>query len=670
MMLVTFATGVAFAIGHHFFYQSLDGTQVDNATFDQQINTAVGTAFTFLVRSFLTVAVGVAFVQVLWRRLKSKHITVSRIDSMTQLLTSLFDLLNLKTLWQHPLLAFLAIISWTLPIAAVIPPASLSVRNPINSRLEYTTKDLPLPDFTKSTFAKIDFTMSFGLTQLFCFRGSSDELAQLALGTAVQGEITSKKAPAPNSSYSLQFYGPSIRCEQTPTAMLRGFDAVFGCDFAADSSTNYTESCIAQYRYLAWTPTDIARIPFQSMIGDTYDLDFRHVSGGGCAQLATAGGLANYTGEPTTIYIATSNFGSHLSWSLLNCSLYNASYTTKIDYEEGIETISTKTRALNNLPFLGAEEPQHPIQVANPPVPEATKVRMNYQAVMDTFGKILVGGIYDIMAMYEPGTIIYSTSILSTNLRNCAELGGNDSTVSLARAAEQLFENITLSLFSKSDYVSTNGSSFKPTNVTLFTYPNIYVYSWGRLALAYGLAIFFTALAVLLGGLALLASNESYNYTFSTIMRVTRQKIIDNIIRQEDTNGEDPLPKHIAKTCIIAGRQQGNNQEDQSMAESHDGPRLSMQETQPTTHGDLHGDDDIAHGREGQSSEGSGQPMSTGVELSPGNDSQPRHARDSETHSSVSEVSSRNEHEDWRSAPQLSRQPSEVSRQDEREERY
>ena len=65
-MLATFAIGVAFAIGHHFFYQSLDGTPLDSATFDQQINTAVGTAFAFLVCSFLSVAIGVAFVQVLW----------------------------------------------------------------------------------------------------------------------------------------------------------------------------------------------------------------------------------------------------------------------------------------------------------------------------------------------------------------------------------------------------------------------------------------------------------------------------------------------------------------------------------------------------------------------------------------------------------------------------
>ena len=41
---------------------------------------------------------------------------------------------------------------------------------------------------------------------------------------------------------------------------------------------------------------------------------------------------------------------------------------------------------------------------------------------------------------------------------------------------------------------------------------------WSRLALAYGLAVLFAAIAVVLGGLALLASGESYLLQRTTVL--------------------------------------------------------------------------------------------------------------------------------------------------------
>ena len=589
-MLAAFAFGVAFAIGHHFFYQSLDGTSLDNAPFDQQINIAVGTAFAFLVRSFLSVAIGVAFVQVLWRRLLVKRITVSRVDSMTQLLTSLFDLFNLVTLWQHPLLATLALIAWTLPIAAVFPPASLSVTNSIGPHLEYATQKLARMDITKRTFASIEeikMTSPYGgvptnFTQ--CFGGSSDGMSRLALGTALSGVIPSRQAPAPNSSYTSQFFGPSLRCRATSPAVLSAFEIVFsGCN--KGDMVKYG-GCGFRYHYLAWTPVPDVRVPFTFESAQyNYGLDFNHAGGihndgWTCANLGTSGG---YRSEPSMIYIGTfSDETINPGWSLLNCSLYNASYTTNVTYQEGSEVISSSTHILDSLPYLDTG-PKTSFQ-QDAVLPEGDLLIMNYQAVMDAFGRIMVGGIWDVIASNAPPTQITATSVLTTNLNKFVPgYGSSDkSTESFARAAEELFENITLSLFSRADYLSENTTNFTPTNVTLITYPNIYAYSWRRLALAYGLAVLFAAVAISIGGSALLAANESYQHTFSTIMRATRQKAIDAMIKSEDTGGQDPLPKHIAKAEITAGPDAEHNEEEHDVAGPHQS-RQSMQEVRHPT---------------------------------------------------------------------------------------
>ena len=60
-------------IWHHIFYRNLEHTAASNETlFDfevsqQQINIAVSTAFAFLAKARMVIAISIAFVQVFWR---------------------------------------------------------------------------------------------------------------------------------------------------------------------------------------------------------------------------------------------------------------------------------------------------------------------------------------------------------------------------------------------------------------------------------------------------------------------------------------------------------------------------------------------------------------------------------------------------------------------------
>ena len=131
-IIVTFIFGLVCAIGYHLFCSSLDGklVGVDNGLSNQQTNIAIGTAFAFLLRASLSVSVGVSYWQVFWRKVlyKGKALPVAHLDSLAGSLASIFDLLNLRVLLAYRSLALLAVLSWLVPFAALLPPATLTVK--------------------------------------------------------------------------------------------------------------------------------------------------------------------------------------------------------------------------------------------------------------------------------------------------------------------------------------------------------------------------------------------------------------------------------------------------------------------------------------------------------------------------------------------------------------
>ena len=88
-------------------------------------------------------------------------------------------------------------------------------------------------------------------------------------------------------------------------------------------------------------------------------------------------------------------------------------------------------------------------------------------------------------------------------------------------------------------------------NVTTTSVHNIYVYSWYKLWLAYGIAILLTAVAVAQGLLAIFSSGASYSNNFSTVMRSTwsAKLIVDASEVGDDCR--DPLPDYLAKATLL-----------------------------------------------------------------------------------------------------------------------
>jgi hypothetical protein len=90
------------------------------------------------------------------------------------------------------------------------------------------------------------------------------------------------------------------------------------------------------------------------------------------------------------------------------------------------------------------------------------------------------------------------------------------------------------------------------TSITLHYPQNVYLYSQKYLLLAYGIAILFTLLSIIIGFFSLFANGASFSNSFSTVLRVTRDPKFLEIMNLAETSGTDPLPKHLAKTMVYA----------------------------------------------------------------------------------------------------------------------
>ena len=111
MMSMSFILGSGLAVGHHFFYAHWDGKDI-TTTISQAWITRIGTAFAFLVKVFLAVATGIAYIQQLWSSLRSQPMKVKRLNSAFSVLGDVTRLFDAGLWFRNPLLLLPALITW------------------------------------------------------------------------------------------------------------------------------------------------------------------------------------------------------------------------------------------------------------------------------------------------------------------------------------------------------------------------------------------------------------------------------------------------------------------------------------------------------------------------------------------------------------------------------
>jgi hypothetical protein len=119
-MLGLLVSGVGLALGHYFYYESLDGTIVipPKSRYDlddQEWHARFGTALAFWVKTCFAAAVAIAYKQSAWLSMRSKAHSISGLDSMFSGTTDILAYFSLDFMLHAKVAALIAGVTWYVP---------------------------------------------------------------------------------------------------------------------------------------------------------------------------------------------------------------------------------------------------------------------------------------------------------------------------------------------------------------------------------------------------------------------------------------------------------------------------------------------------------------------------------------------------------------------------
>lgn len=453
------------------------------------------------------------------------------------------------------------------------------------------------------------------------YNGPDQSVQKIAQAVSSSGSILPVSPPRSNTSWQLEFTGPYLKCNDINATLKHEIQQNILLPYRNGSY------CQNYYNYLSWTATPglspgaqnratnpfansplpfATKKPFNMHTGTLGPLDYAGFE----ADLSTN------ASQVATIYFAVMpNFGaltlgecplgslstSHQDLSsnfenstFLQCELHATTYRSIFNYTDNHQDISTSFPTLEQATpvdtlagffFNKGEKGCTTINTSNKTcaIDPGTLSRLSYQAIMDAFGRVLVGSVHN-GDTNDQSTFVVSTSILSTALPSTSELAflskdtgwsnagdgifQNSSVVAdslysstgsttpvrpLKESLEELFQNITISMFSSPALQPSESSPFAPppVNVTFHDYTPTYVYAVKTLWLAYGIAIFVALIGVVVGICCIMSNGASFSNEFSTILRTSRAASVNVNIEQEDADGKDPLPKYIDEAHVV-----------------------------------------------------------------------------------------------------------------------
>ncbi|KAL3494392.1 hypothetical protein BJX62DRAFT_247638 [Aspergillus germanicus] len=512
-MMIGFAIcGALLALGHHLYYNSLDNTVV-TSTNQQTWAIRIGTGFAFLVKTSLISAVGVAAVQEIWAVLRKKFMKLRGIDAMFAVLTSPLAFLVLD-LWVYAkVLTVMAIVSWVIPLTAVITPATLSVRLLQTSNL--TDTRVPTLNFADSSFWRPWVTDGLKGEIL---TPAPAILRQLTT-TASSMEVPPFSPPFPNSSYTLEFWGPSYDCRAL--------------------------SEVGETRVVDSTGDDVGSVKevWEKQIGNEKSWWYKGV-------WYWRNVIFVYAKGNNPLWLVDQQDGdSGDRITRLVCQLWNTSYVANLNYTNGVRTLtplSTELIAPSN--FSAGEGANATIADQGP------SVNGGFYLTHLLFGGLLSYEIWDtpshtLLSNPAANAVYKSISPMETALFGCAEFwnttayeriigpGGSETAVNcrngtLAAAIADLSRNFTYSL------LSLNAAN-TVLPVTVSSAQNFYSYNAGNLFAAYMAALGATVACVVIGLVALYKNGVAQSTSFSSVLMTTRNPELDRLAVGHCLGSED-----------------------------------------------------------------------------------------------------------------------------------
>jgi hypothetical protein len=116
------------AAAHLVLYSYLDDKRINiDTSLPQSWVSAIALVFVNTFRMSICFSLGVAFTQLLWRRIRTTSMLLGDFDRLQCLQTDLRALLHPKTLRMVSILSIVAALGWLITAAMILPPGSLTV---------------------------------------------------------------------------------------------------------------------------------------------------------------------------------------------------------------------------------------------------------------------------------------------------------------------------------------------------------------------------------------------------------------------------------------------------------------------------------------------------------------------------------------------------------------
>ena len=358
---------------------------------------------------------------------------------------------------------------------------------------------VPRVDFTSTNFANVRSDEAATSTEylVWAYTGFSDTVKAVVTATCMLGTINSFTAPASNSTWSIDFYGPSLSCSPVDaplkSAIRDNIWTAFQMFYSRIDQVDMRD--LDDGFYLSWTP-GVDHLPYsfssnlQVMTYPNITEQMLHIQSGPTYNITVHGrSLGPLLGNspdvvldskpigeismPATLYFAVAQNGYYAGMenlTVIQCQLRNSSYNVSINFVDGVQEVDLHLSTTHNniFAFQTLNASSGPTQLVNPTLMEG----LAYQSIMDAFGSMFVGLGYTETSAYEPlknPVMVPNSGVMSTVIGARAEelqslrpnlmssflypgwIGtsiteNTHDQFSLQDGIEELFKNITLNL--------------------------------------------------------------------------------------------------------------------------------------------------------------------------------------------------------------------------------
>lgn len=263
--------GFACALGHHLYYSSLNGTEAGSSSRQSWV-VRIGTAFAFLVVSCFRAACDVAYKQYIWLLFKRRSYRLKVLDKLFYAPSDPTAFLSLD-FWKGARVASLvATVCWSvilsfryrfrysscinvllrsMALLGIVPPGTMTVVQGLRNETRPTS--LAAINWTSPAFFDVESDVA----------QPSSEVLRIASISAQSMAVVSSAPPASNSSYDLQFYGPSVQCSLANSSQHALFER-YSKDMANNTLMLVTKAEFETGR-LRWAKIPDSRAPLMNV---------------------------------------------------------------------------------------------------------------------------------------------------------------------------------------------------------------------------------------------------------------------------------------------------------------------------------------------------------------------------------------------------------------------